>query len=108
MKELGILNHLDKIVVATFRDSKKAALYWQRYKRIDDSIIAGEHRNERDFCPESLVFLRTFILLVVDLFLGQLMSTLECMSCGHKSTTFDPFWDLSLPIPRVGSRLLSY
>ncbi|VDM30737.1 unnamed protein product [Hydatigera taeniaeformis] len=56
-------------------DSKKAALYWQRYKRIDDSIIA-------------------------DLFLGQLMSTLECMSCGHKSTTFDPFWDLSLPIPR--------
>uniref|UniRef100_A0A5K3FAQ7 ubiquitinyl hydrolase 1 n=1 Tax=Mesocestoides corti TaxID=53468 RepID=A0A5K3FAQ7_MESCO len=57
-------------------DSKKAILYWNRYKRIDDSLIA-------------------------DIFLGQLMSTLECMSCGHKSTTFDPFWDLSLPIPRV-------
>ncbi|VDK39516.1 unnamed protein product [Taenia asiatica] len=81
-------------------DSKKAALYWQRYKRIDDSIIAGEHRHERNFYPELLISLSTFILLVVDLFLGQLMSTLECMSCGHKSTTFDPFWDLSLPIPR--------
>ncbi|KAM7537552.1 hypothetical protein Aperf_G00000060835 [Anoplocephala perfoliata] len=55
-------------------DAKKAELYWQRYKRLDDSPIA-------------------------DLFMGQLMSTLECLECGHKSTTFDPFWDLSLPIP---------
>ncbi|VUZ40308.1 unnamed protein product [Hymenolepis diminuta] len=53
---------------------KKAELYWQRYKLIDDSLIS-------------------------DLFMGQLMSTLECLKCGHQSTTFDPFWDLSLPIP---------
>ncbi|VDK89504.1 unnamed protein product [Dibothriocephalus latus] len=56
-------------------DADKAALYWRRYKAIDNSIIA-------------------------DLFMGQLMSTLECTSCGYKSTTFDPFWDLSLPIPK--------
>lgn len=102
------MSHADTIDVTTFRDSKKAALYWQRYKRIDDSIIAGEHRHERNFYPELLISLSTFILLVVDLFLGQLMSTLECMSCGHKSTTFDPFWDLSLPIPRVGSHWHSH
>ncbi|VDO03515.1 unnamed protein product [Rodentolepis nana] len=55
-------------------DSKKAELYWRRYKSIDDSLIS-------------------------DLFMGQLMSTLECLQCHHQSTTFDPFWDLSLPIP---------
>ncbi|KAL7065073.1 hypothetical protein AAHC03_04553 [Spirometra sp. Aus1] len=57
-------------------DAQKADLYWRRYKAIDNSIIA-------------------------DLFMGQLMSTLECTSCGYKSTTFDPFWDLSLPIPKM-------
>ena len=35
----------------------------------------------------------------VDLFVGQLKSTLQCTECGHASATFDPFWDLSLPMP---------
>ena len=35
----------------------------------------------------------------VDLFVGQLKSTLQCTVCGHASATFDPFWDLGLPIP---------
>ena len=26
---------------------------------------------------------------------------LKCCNCGYTSVTFDPFWDLSLPIPRV-------
>lgn len=38
--------------------------------------------------------------LVTDLFVGQLNSMLKCCTCGHTSVTFDPFWDLSLPIPR--------
>ncbi|VDQ11495.1 unnamed protein product [Trichobilharzia regenti] len=33
------------------------------------------------------------------------MSTLECADCAFKSTTFDPFWDLSLPIPKVSLNL---
>ncbi|CAH8446503.1 unnamed protein product [Dicrocoelium dendriticum] len=56
-------------------DLEKAELYWNRYLSVDNSEI-------------------------VDLFVGQLMSTLECAECGFKSTTFDPFWDLSLPIPK--------
>ncbi|TGZ68832.1 hypothetical protein CRM22_004061 [Opisthorchis felineus] len=56
-------------------DRDKADLYWKRYLSMDNSAI-------------------------VDLFVGQLMSTLECAECGFKSTTFDPFWDLSLPIPK--------
>ncbi|CAH8454935.1 unnamed protein product [Heterobilharzia americana] len=56
-------------------DNEKANLYWKRYLSMDNSEI-------------------------VDLFVGQLMSTLECADCSFKSTTFDPFWDLSLPIPK--------
>lgn len=55
-------------------DAEKAAESWKRYLRRDDSKI-------------------------VDLFVGQLKSTLQCTVCGHCSVTFDPFWDLSLPIP---------
>lgn len=55
-------------------DAEKATESWKRYLRRDDSKI-------------------------VDLFVGQLKSTLQCTVCGHCSVTFDPFWDLSLPIP---------
>lgn len=45
---------------------------------------------------------------IVDHFVGQLKSTLKCTYCGHCSVTFDPFWDLSLPIPqRTGPLRLS-
>ena len=55
-------------------DAQKATESWKRYLRRDDSKI-------------------------VDLFVGQLKSTLQCTVCGHCCVTFDPFWDLSLPIP---------
>ncbi|XP_050712880.1 ubiquitin carboxyl-terminal hydrolase 2-like isoform X2 [Eriocheir sinensis] len=55
-------------------DNQKAMESWKRYLRYDDSKI-------------------------VDMFVGQLKSSLQCSVCGHCSVTFDPFWDLSLPIP---------
>ncbi|XP_074653310.1 ubiquitin carboxyl-terminal hydrolase 2-like [Tubulanus polymorphus] len=55
------------------KDSEKSLLYWKRYLRLGNSKI-------------------------IDLFVGQLKSTLRCTECGYCSTTFDPFWDLSLPI----------
>ncbi|XP_041668339.1 ubiquitin carboxyl-terminal hydrolase 2a isoform X1 [Cheilinus undulatus] len=39
---------------------------------------------------------------IVDLFVGQLKSSLTCRHCGFCSTVFDPFWDLSLPIAKAG------
>lgn len=36
-----------------------------------------------------------------DIFVGQLKSELKFDECGHRSVTFDPFWDLSLPVSRV-------
>ncbi|ERL85752.1 hypothetical protein D910_03167 [Dendroctonus ponderosae] len=55
-------------------DAEKATEAWRRYLRSEDSLI-------------------------VDAFVGQLKSTLKCTHCGHCSVTFDPFWDLSLPLP---------
>lgn len=37
--------------------------------------------------------------VVTEIFGGQLSSRVTCMHCGHSSCTFDPFYDLSLPIP---------
>lgn len=39
--------------------------------------------------------------LLTDLFVGQLKSSLTCTACGFRSTVFDPFWDLSIPIAQV-------
>jgi len=62
---------------------QKAVESWKRYLRSEDSMI-------------------------VDVFVGQLRSSLRCTSCDHVSVTLDPFWDLSLPIPaRSGTVKLS-
>lgn len=42
------------------------------------------------------------LLFYLDLFVGQLKSCLKCQACGYRSTTFEVFCDLSLPIPKVG------
>jgi ubiquitin C-terminal hydrolase len=49
--------------------------WWNNYKQRNDSVV-------------------------VDLFAGQLKSTVKCNQCGYISTAFDPFMDLSLPIPQ--------
>uniref|UniRef100_A0A673LJR4 ubiquitinyl hydrolase 1 n=1 Tax=Sinocyclocheilus rhinocerous TaxID=307959 RepID=A0A673LJR4_9TELE len=41
---------------------------------------------------------------IVDLFSGQLRSSLHCSVCSHYSNTFDVFCDLSLPIPKSDYR----
>lgn len=71
-KPKPILSDIDD----SLSEVQKANESWRRYLRMDDSKI-------------------------VDIFVGQLKSTLQCTSCGHASVTFDPFWDLSLPIPKA-------
>lgn len=71
------------IIIISYRDMQKAVESWKRYLRSEDSMI-------------------------VDVFVGQLRSSLRCTSCDHVSVTLDPFWDLSLPIPgRSGTVKLS-
>ncbi|RZC42441.1 ubiquitin carboxyl-terminal hydrolase 4 [Asbolus verrucosus] len=70
-KPKPILTEIDE----KLSDNEKSTESWSRYLRMDNSRI-------------------------VDYFVGQLKSTLKCTHCGHCSVTFDPFWDLSLPIPQ--------
>lgn len=75
VKPKPILTEIDD----NLSDAAKAAEAWNRYLRTEDSRIG-------------------------DIFVGQLKSTLRCTHCRHDSVTFDPFWDLSLPIPsRTGN-----
>jgi len=37
---------------------------------------------------------------IFDLFVGLLESALKCSECGYTSLTYDPFWDLSLPLAK--------
>eukprot|EP00795_Rhopilema_esculentum_P016842 gene16842-8313_t len=64
---------------SSLSDTEQARAAWERYERREKSIIS-------------------------DLFVGQLKSTLTCTECKYRSLTFDPFWDLSLPIPSSRSR----
>ncbi|XP_052900426.1 ubiquitin carboxyl-terminal hydrolase Usp2 isoform X3 [Anopheles moucheti] len=57
----------------------KADMLWEWYSKAENSVIK-------------------------DLFVGQLRSTLKCTHCDTESTMFDPFWDLSLPLPTSNSR----
>ncbi|XP_063063863.1 ubiquitin carboxyl-terminal hydrolase 21 [Engraulis encrasicolus] len=59
----------------TIRLAEQAAAMWKKHLERDDSRI-------------------------VDLFSGQLRSSLHCSVCSHYSNTFDVFCDLSLPIPK--------
>ncbi|KAK2142358.1 hypothetical protein LSH36_965g00004 [Paralvinella palmiformis] len=65
----------DSNEVESISASEKAKLCWNNYLDHDNSII-------------------------VELFVGQLRSALTCTDCDYQSNTFDPFWDLSLPIPK--------
>jgi ubiquitin carboxyl-terminal hydrolase 2/21 len=64
-----------------YRDSVQqlSKWWWKNYKKYADSKIT-------------------------ELFVGQLKSTVTCKECGEPPTEshkFDPFWDLSLPIPQT-------
>jgi len=46
--------------------------------------------------------------IISDIFCGQLVSHCTCRTCKYTSTTFDPFFDLSLPIPSNSSMTSRY
>ncbi|XP_048576293.1 ubiquitin carboxyl-terminal hydrolase 31 isoform X2 [Nematostella vectensis] len=62
-----------------------------------DECIATEALNNHLRCNDSFV---------LDLFQAQYRSALSCPKCKQKSTTFDPFLCLSLPIPQRSLRPL--
>ena len=55
---------------------EQAEKAWHAYRQLEDSFIS-------------------------EVFMGQLKSTLQCSMCKGASITFDPFWDICLPIPSL-------
>jgi len=48
-------------------------------------------------------YYKTSSSIIADLFSGQLQSRIECCTCKNSSSCFDPFMELSLPIPESKS-----
>ena len=74
------------------REIDRATLSWQRCLQYDNSPISGK---------KIIIIVSIDFNYVIDIFAGQLKSTLECSTCHYQSITFDMFWDLSIPLPRV-------
>ncbi len=85
-----------------FSDNEKADRAWKRTLAFDNSEISGNNlwRNIINVIVIGTIIIK---LLFSAIFMGQLKSTLKCRTCDHISITFDPFWDLSLPIPSSSS-----
>ncbi|CAF0980019.1 unnamed protein product [Didymodactylos carnosus] len=75
VKKKSTPTKIDEKAEEQMHEKNRAKLSWDRYLSTDNSMI-------------------------VEIFVGQLKSTLECCYCGYQSITFDPFWDLSVPLPR--------
>lgn len=84
------LNKVKAIPKFTYKESEfetllssiKAVVSWNRCKRYEDSLIQ-------------------------DVFCGQLESMVKCQNCSYISTTFETFWDLSIPVSPSGSRIFT-
>ncbi|KAJ2999482.1 hypothetical protein HDV02_002795 [Globomyces sp. JEL0801] len=84
------LNDVKQIPKFTYKDSEldvlgdsiKSQIQWNRYKKYENSVL-------------------------LDIFGGQLQSTIVCKSCKTPSVTFDTVWDLSIPVTGRREGLLS-
>ncbi|GMM33091.1 putative ubiquitin-specific protease [Saccharomycopsis crataegensis] len=69
--------------------------------------LTDEEEAKRELLPIRLAstiewerYLKTDFSTIVDIFQGQYLSRLECLTCHHTSTTYQAFSTLSLPIPQ--------
>lgn len=85
---------IDKLHADVNRVHTKPKHYPEISDKLSDNCLAAEH------WKRYLLSENSFIL---DLFAGQLKSTLQCLVCGNKSVTFEIFWDVSLPLPAYKS-----
>ncbi|XP_061189205.1 ubiquitin carboxyl-terminal hydrolase 2-like isoform X1 [Saccostrea echinata] len=70
---------------------------------IDDEDFSNDQDKAKEYWRVYLTYDNSHI---VEIFVGQLKSELK-FDCDHRSVTFDPFWDLSVPIPKVSLAMRS-
>jgi len=64
-------------------------------------LLNWHEKYSEKYSVQEFVNIINLVFVVVDIFVGQLKSTLTCSQCGYVSNTFEPFHDLSLPMKRV-------
>lgn len=67
---------------------------------IPQTVEGKKEKEERKAARSWQLYLIKNSSVIVDLFQGQLKSSVTCQTCGHVSTTFDTFMYLSLPLPK--------
>ncbi len=74
-------------------------------------VLTPSDEEQRERMPKSYVakiewgrFLHRDQSFITSLFGGQYSSRLQCLTCGHTSTTYDAFYSLSIEIPRFRNR----
>lgn len=98
-------NEIDKQISKTIDDDKKTYLknIYEQKKR----ELVTEHLIIEGFC-ELIKYYKTSYSSITEIFSGFLHSSTNCpeLDCGHSSNKFDPFLNLSLPLPiKTGTQL---
>lgn len=94
-------------------EAELAELTWKYHKSCHDSVIQDIFCGISAQCLKATLYVPGGAVELVGLYhlrvfshlyTGQLQSTIECSVCHHKSHCFDPFMDLSLPLPKRETR----
>ena len=86
-------------------DAELSRRWWDDYGRWNGECVCVSRRAEVSLLSLAHSFFGPYTpdSPIKSIFAGQLASSVTCTYCRHVSKSFDPFWDLSLPIPRGGS-----
>lgn len=93
-EELSISNSSYKSIKNGIVSMLKGTPSHHHYKNV------SQDKNEEKAAKEFLARCQTndSSSIISDLFQGQLRSTIECPTCGHRSKTFDPYTSISLSV----------
>jgi len=87
--------------LACFLDKLHEDLNRSPRKIVSALVQSKEEKEERKAARAWQQYLTKNSSVIVDLFQGQLKSTVTCMVCRYVSTTFDTFMYLSVPLPKT-------
>ena len=92
---------VDEPVLIFFQGDEGVVSRVRTYEEIlDDPDLSPEAKGTQ--CMS--VYLSKDDSFITDLFLGQFRSTLKCTTCHNESVTFEPFWVISVPIPKATAK----
>lgn len=78
------------LLAILFSIKELATSAWQRSLAFDNSHLSGWLLFDLNY---------NFFAIFLELFMGQIKSSLTCLKCYNVSASFETFWSLSLPLP---------